>query len=120
MLILLAPLTPATENLFGADAFARLPRGAWLINVARGALVDDAALLAALDAGQLAGATLDVFRSEPLPADHPFWRHPAVRLTPHVSAPTVVAESVAQVADKIRRFAGGQPVGGRVDRARGY
>lgn len=120
VLILLAPLTPATENLFGADAFARLPRGAWLINVARGALVDDAALLAALDSGQLAGATLDVFRSEPLPADHPFWRHPAIRLTPHVSAPTVVAESVAQVADKILRFASGRPVSGRIDRSRGY
>lgn len=120
VLILLAPLTPATESLFGVGAFARLPRGAWLINVARGALIDDAALLAALDRGHLRGATLDVFRSEPLPADHPFWRHPAIRLTPHVSAPTVVADSVAQVADKIRRFADGQPVGGQVDRARGY
>jgi glyoxylate/hydroxypyruvate reductase A len=120
VLILLAPLTPATENLIDADALARLRPGGWLVNVARGALVVDADLLAALDAGRLAGATLDVFREEPLPAAHPFWRHPGIRLTPHASAPTQVAVSAAQVATKLVAMARGEPVGGCIDRVRGY
>ena len=120
VLILLAPLTPETENLIDADALARLQPGGWLINVARGALVVDDDLLAALEAGRLAGATLDVFREEPLPAAHPFWRHPCIRLTPHASAPTQVAVSAAQVAAKLVAMARGEPVGGCVDRTRGY
>jgi glyoxylate/hydroxypyruvate reductase A len=120
VLIVLAPLTADTANLIDAHALAQLPRGAYLINIARGGLVDDDALLAALDAGQLAGATLDVFRTEPLPPEHPFWRHPRVRVTPHVSGPTLVPESAAQVADKIARLARGDTVGGLVDRLRGY
>jgi glyoxylate/hydroxypyruvate reductase A len=120
VLILLAPHTPDTEDLIDADALARLQPGAWLINIARGALVVDADLIAALDAGHLAGATLDVFRREPLPAMHPFWAHPRIRITPHVSGPTQVAVSAAQVADKIAAIARGDTPGGLVDRRRGY
>jgi glyoxylate/hydroxypyruvate reductase A len=120
VLILLAPRTPETEDRIGADALARLQPGGWLINVARGALVVDADLLASLDAGHLAGATLDVFREEPLPASHPFWTHPRIRITPHASAPTQVEVSAAQVADRIAALAHGGGAGGRVDRSRGY
>jgi glyoxylate/hydroxypyruvate reductase A len=120
VLILLAPRTPETEDLIDADALSRLRPGGWLINVARGALVVDADLIDALDAGRLEGATLDVFREEPLPASHPFWRHPRIRMTPHVSAPTQVAVSAAQVAAKLGAIGRGESVGGLVERARGY
>ncbi len=119
-LILLAPLTPHTRDLFDARRLGCLPRGASLINVARGALVVDDDLLAALDSGHLASATLDVFREEPLPATHRFWDHPRVRLTPHIAAITVVADSARQVAGKIARLESGAPAGGLIDRARGY
>ena len=99
---------------------SRLPRGAYVVNVARGALVVDDDLLALLDSGHLAGATLDVFRDEPLPPAHPFWHHPRITLTPHVSAVTLVEESVAQIAAKIRRLEAGLPVTGVVDPRRGY
>ncbi|HXF44481.1 MAG TPA: glyoxylate/hydroxypyruvate reductase A [Burkholderiaceae bacterium] len=117
------PLTPATENLFDAAAFAQMPRGAHLINVGRGATIVDADLLAALDSGQLASATLDVFRVEPLPPDHPFWTHPAVTVTPHLSGPTPRAPAAQQIAHTLRQLLDGVPahaVAGYVDRARGY
>lgn len=120
VLILMLPLTGHTRGIVGARALACLPRGAWLVNVARGALVDDDALLASLDAGHLAGATLDVFHTEPLPPEHPFWRHPRIRITPHVAAVTQVPESARQIAAKILRFERGEPAGGVVDRSRGY
>ena len=120
VLILMAPLTAQTRNLIDAHALAQMPRGAWLINVARGALIDDQALLASLDAGHLAGATLDVFRTEPLPAEHPFWRHPGIRITPHIAAVTHVPESADQIAAKILAFSRGESVGGTVERTRGY
>jgi glyoxylate/hydroxypyruvate reductase A len=99
---------------------SRLPPGAHVVNIARGELVVDADLVALLDSGHLAGATLDVFREEPLPADHAFWHHPRVTVTPHVSAATLIPESVAQVAERIRRIERGEPAGGVVDRDRGY
>jgi glyoxylate/hydroxypyruvate reductase A len=120
VLVLLAPLTPATADRIDRAALDRLMPGGWLVNVARGGLVVDADLLAALDAGRLAGAVLDVFREEPLPPAHPFWRHPRVRLTPHGSAPTQVADSAAQVAAKLLAHARGEPVSGVVERRRGY
>jgi glyoxylate/hydroxypyruvate reductase A len=120
VLVVLAPLTPDTFELFNAERLAWLPQGAWLINVARGGLIDETALLDALDTGHLAGASLDVFHQEPLPNEHRFWSHPRVRLTPHVSAMTVVEVSAQQVATKIEALERGEPVGGLVDRGRGY
>jgi len=120
VLIVLAPLTSATVDLLNRGTLSQLPAGAYLINVSRGALVVDADLLELIDAGHLAGATLDVFRQEPLPVEHRFWSHPKIRLTPHASARTVVAVSAQQVADKIRRLLRDQPVSGTVDRLRGY
>lgn len=120
VLVLLAPLTPDTRDLFDGQRLAWLPEGAWLVNVARGALVVDEALLAALDSGRLAGATLDVFREEPLPAEHRFWTHPGVRITPHVSAVTLPEISARQVASKIAALERGEPVSGLVLRDRGY
>jgi glyoxylate/hydroxypyruvate reductase A len=120
ILVLLLPLTPETENTLDAAAIARMPRGAFVINPGRGALIDDAALLAALDAGHLAHATLDVFRTEPLPTDHPFWAHPRVTVTPHVAAETRPATASRVVAENVRRGEAGLPLLHRVDRARGY
>jgi glyoxylate/hydroxypyruvate reductase A len=88
--------------------------------VARGALVVDEDLVAAIDAGRLAGATLDVFREEPLPVSHPFWKHPKIRMTPHVSAVTLPELSARQVAAKIAALERGEPVSGLVLRDRGY
>ncbi|MEO5784952.1 MAG: glyoxylate/hydroxypyruvate reductase A [Casimicrobiaceae bacterium] len=120
MLVCLLPLTADTRGLLDARHLQQLPRGAHLVNVARGELVVDADLLALLDDGHLATAALDVFHQEPLPPEHPFWHHPGVVLTPHVSAITHVRTSAAQVAAKIRRLEAGDPVTGVVDRARGY
>ena len=120
MLVLLAPLTESTRGLFDTERLGWLPAGAWLVNVARGPLIVDEALLAALDGGHLAGATLDVFGEEPLPPGHPFWLHPKVRITPHVSAMTLVEESAPQVARKILALERGEAVGGLVDRGQGY
>ena len=120
VLVCLLPSTAQTRGLLDRAMLAHLPRGAHLINIARGDLLVDQDLLALLDEGRLAGATLDVFRTEPLPSGHPFWHHPRVVVTPHVSAATQVAESVAQVVAKIRLFESGRPVTGVVDRLLGY
>jgi glyoxylate/hydroxypyruvate reductase A len=90
------------------------------VNIGRGAHVVDRDLIAALDGGQLAGAMLDVFREEPLPSSHPFWRHPKIVVTPHVAAPTIASEVQAQVIENIRRLERGDPPIGLVDIARGY
>jgi glyoxylate/hydroxypyruvate reductase len=120
ILVLMLPLTPATENLIDAAALAALPRGAVLINPARGGLIDDAALLAALDSGHLAHATLDVFRTEPLPDDHPFRTHPAVTVTPHIAAQTLPETASAVISANVRRGEAGAPFLYLVDRSRGY
>jgi glyoxylate/hydroxypyruvate reductase A len=120
MLVCLLPSTNETRGLLDRAALEALPRGAHLVNVARGDIVVDEDLLAALDRGHLAGATLDVFREEPLPSGHPFWHHPRITLTPHTSAVTLVEDSIAQVADKIRRLERGESVTGLVDRVRAY
>lgn len=120
ILVGLLPSTPETRNLLDATAFARMPRGAAIINAGRGDLIDDDALLAALDSGQVGGATLDVFRTEPLPADHPYWRHPRILVTPHVAAETRPATASEVIAENIRRAEAGQPLLYLVDRPAGY
>ena len=120
VLVNLLPLTPATTEILNRDTLSRLLPGAFVINVARGAHLVDDDLLALLDSGHLAGATLDVFRTEPLPAGHPFWTHPGITVTPHTSARTLRDESIAQIAGKIRRLEAGQPIAGVVDAIRGY
>jgi glyoxylate/hydroxypyruvate reductase A len=114
------PLTPETRGILDRKAFAQMPEGSYVVNVGRGGLVVEHDLLDALGSGQLAGAMLDVFGTEPLPAGHPFWHHPRVTVTPHVSAVTLRDASLAQVADKVRRCHRGEVVTGRVDRERGY
>jgi glyoxylate/hydroxypyruvate reductase A len=120
VLVCLLPLTPETQDILNRDTLARLQPGGYVINVARGAHVVDDDLLALLDSGHLAGATLDVFRTEPLPAEHPFWRHPKITVTPHTSARTLREESIAQIAGKILALQRGEPIAGVVDPARGY
>jgi glyoxylate/hydroxypyruvate reductase A len=120
LLVSVLPLTPQNRGLLDRGRLARLAPGAHLINVGRGAHVVEADLLALLDSGHLGGATLDVFADEPLPATHPFWRHPAITVTPHISGITPRAPAVAQIAQKIARWQRGEPVSGMVDRARGY
>jgi glyoxylate/hydroxypyruvate reductase A len=120
IVVCLLPLTPDTEDLLNARRLSQLMPGGYVINVARGAHIVDVDLLALLDSGHLAGATLDVFRTEPLPPEHPFWEHPNITLTPHTSARTLRSESIAQIAGKIAALERGDPVAGRVDAVRGY
>jgi glyoxylate/hydroxypyruvate reductase A len=120
VLVSLLPLTPETTNLLDRAHLSRLPEGAYLINVARGAQVAEPDLLALIRAGHIAGATLDVFRNEPLPAPHPFWSEPRITITPHVSALTLREDAVRQIADKIGLLERGESVADVVDRTRGY
>ena len=120
ILVCLLPLTPQTEAIINADTLARLPRGAVVINAARGGHVVDEDLLKALDDGYLAAAMLDVFHTEPLPDDHPFWDHPKVTVTPHVASLTVPATAAEAVAENIRRIRAGQPPEPIVDPKAGY
>ena len=120
VLVNLLPLTPETENMLNRDTLLQLQTGGYLINVARGRHLVEEDLIPLIDNGQLAGATLDVFRTEPLPADHPFWRHPKITVTPHTSARTLRDESIAQIAGKILAVQRGAPIRGVVDVQRGY
>ncbi len=120
ILVLLLPLTAATENILSTETLALLPKGATLINPGRGALIDDAALLAALDSGQIGQATLDVFRTEPLPADHPYWTHPKVTVTPHIASATRPESAAEAIAENIRRSEAGETLLHLVDRSAGY
>ena len=120
VLVNLLPLTPDTANVINKDTLARLQPGAYVINVARGAHLVDEDLLAAIDSGHVAGATLDVFRTEPLPAGHAFWNHPRITITPHTSARTLRDESIAQIARKMAALQRGEAVAGVVNPGRGY
>jgi glyoxylate/hydroxypyruvate reductase A len=120
VLVCLLPLTDETRDILNLHNLSQLRRHGYLINVARGAHLVEQDLIALLDSGHLSGATLDVFRMEPLPQGHPFWSHPRVTITPHTSARTLRSESIAQIAAKIRALQRGHTVAGTVDPARGY
>jgi glyoxylate/hydroxypyruvate reductase A len=120
VLVCLLPLTPETEGIMNARTLARLQPGGYVINVARGGHLVEDDLLALIASGHLAGATLDVFRAEPLPQGHPFWNHPKITITPHTSARTLREETIAQIVGKIQAFERGEPIAGVVDRKRGY
>lgn len=120
VVICLLPLTAETDSLLDKMFFEQVKTGTIFINVARGAIVDDAALIAALDSGKVQAACLDVFRQEPLPAEHPFWLHPAILITPHVSAVTNVSTVVQQIAENYRRSQRGEMLLNPVDLSRGY
>jgi glyoxylate/hydroxypyruvate reductase A len=120
ILVCLLPLTSQTEGILNRGLFAQLPPGACLINVARGEHLIEADLLTALDEGHLGGAYLDVFRQEPLPQDHPFWLHPAIRVTPHCSSVTNPQSVAPQIVDNYRRLQAGKPLLNEVSRSLGY
>ena len=120
ILVDVLPLTRETRGILDGKAFAALPKGAYLINMARGGHVVDADLLAALDSGHLSGATLDVFNTEPLPADHPYWSHPKVHVTPHIAGATNPRTASPGVIENIKRLRSGQPLIHTVDPRTGY
>ncbi len=120
ILVCLLPLTAATAGILDAGAFAALPRGAAVINAARGGHVVEADLLAALDSGQVGHATLDVFAEEPPPSDHPFWAHPRVTMTPHVASLTVPETAAEGIVEGMRRARTGEALRHVVDLAQGY
>jgi len=120
ILVLLLPDTAATENTLNSETLGLLPQGARILNPGRGPLIDDTALLDALNSGHVAHATLDVFRIEPLPADHPYWSHPNVTVTPHIAAATRPVTSAKEIALNIKRSEAGETMHNLVDRERGY
>ena len=123
VLVCLLPLTDATRGILRRDTLLQLNGGrpgGYVINVARGAHLVETDLIPLLDSGQLDGAMLDVFDPEPLPPEHPFWRHRKITVTPHASARTLREETIAQIASKIRAMERGEPVAGVVERERGY
>lgn len=118
--VLLLPLTPETKNIINDATLSHMAKGAFLLNPGRGPLIDDDALLAALDSGQIAYATLDTFRIEPLPNDHPYWAHPQVTVTPHIASATRPEAAAKVIAQNIKRGETGEPFLHLVDRTAGY
>jgi len=120
VLVCVLPLTADTRDILNRATLEKLPRGAYVVNVARGGHLVEQDLLALVQSGHIAGATLDVFREEPLPPAHPFWREPRITITPHAAAATLRGESVRQIAGKIARLERGEPIAGVVDPSKGY
>jgi len=120
VVVCVLPLTSETSHILGRANLAMLPKGSFLINVARGGHLVEADLLELVQDGHIAGATLDVFDAEPLPAQHPFWQEPRITVTPHMAALTLRDESALQIAEKIRALQRGEAVAGIVDRTKGY
>lgn len=120
ILVCLLPLTPATRHILDSQLFAHLPRGAALVNLARGGHLVQSDLLEALDCGRLSAAILDVCEPEPLPAGHPFWQHPRILLTPHIAGVTRPETAARIVLENIRRHRAGEPLRDVVDRTAGY
>ena len=120
VLVCLLPLTAQTRGILNAGNMAKMKPQGYVINVARGGHLVEQDLLDMLAQGRLAGATLDVFRTEPLPSAHPFWKHPKIVVTPHTSARTLRIESIAQIVSKIQSLERGEKVAGVVDPAQGY
>ena len=120
ILVNMLPLTPATEKILDAELFARLPLGACIINVGRGGHLAEADLIPALESGQLGGATLDVFREEPLPEGHPFWSHPKILVTPHTASLIDPIAGGKAIAENLQKFIRGEPVPDMIDLKKGY
>jgi glyoxylate/hydroxypyruvate reductase A len=119
VLVNVLPLTPETEGILNRETFSHLDQ-AYLVNVGRGGHLIEEDLIPALDAGRLAGATLDVFRTEPLPAEHPFWTDPRIVVVPHASAVTHPGSAGARIVANVRAAVAGRPMQGVVDRNQGY
>jgi glyoxylate/hydroxypyruvate reductase A len=120
ILVVMLPLTPETEGILDAKAISLLPPGAKIINVGRGKLVDEEALISALRSGHVAEATLDVFQTEPLPAESPLWDFDQVLVTPHLASVAIPRTAALQVAENLRRLSSGEPLLNVVDPMRGY
>ncbi|MBA3012408.1 MAG: glyoxylate/hydroxypyruvate reductase A [Proteobacteria bacterium] len=120
ILICLLPLTQKTRHILNLDTFSKLPPNAYLINVGRGGHLKEPDLLTALDAGHLSGACLDVFQTEPLPADHPFWQHPKIMVTPHISSQTDPISVAPQILENLARLRTGKPLLNRVNIKKEY
>ena len=120
ILVLALPLTPDTAGLLNKSSLAKLPRGAYVINVGRGGHLVEQDLIALVRAGQLAGAALDVQQQEPMPAEHPLWEVPGITITPHIAAQASLASTVAQFVECYRALQAGQPIPRCIDRRRGY
>ena len=118
--VCLLPLTPGTKHILNADLFSKLKKGSFLINVGRGDHLNDNDLMDALYNNQLSGALLDVFSTEPLPQDHPFWKHPKIHITPHISSPTDKAKVARQILDNYNRILSGSTLKNQVDPQRSY
>lgn len=120
ILICLLPLTKETANILNRNTFMKLPKGAFIINVARGEHLVEQDLMEMIDAGHLSGASLDVFREEPLPGHHPFWQHPRINVTPHIASITNPATAVSQILENYDRLKNNEPFIGTVSLTKGY